>query len=184
MNTFKDRDGGEWIIDLTIGAVDRVRRTSENEFDLLDPQAGSTSKEDADRSLSWRLYTDSVLLWRVLWCLVEPQARKREIDAERFGELMAADCIVDAQAQFFEAWNDFFLRLQQPEKALLLEKLTKYHKRAVEVVAQNIADAKPSLDKLDERVERSLQSSSKAKSGELLAALDSILADIPLDSSG
>ena len=72
MRSFTDKSDQTWQIDLTVGAVMRVKSSSEGRFNLFDP-----GPKMADE-----LATDEGTFWELLWHLIEPQARERKIDAE------------------------------------------------------------------------------------------------------
>ena len=67
------------------------------------------------------MLSDFAEFYELLWYLVEPQAKTRGIDAEQFGQLLAADCIHTAQDKFFREWADFFRGLQRADVATALE---------------------------------------------------------------
>jgi hypothetical protein len=136
MQEFKDKEGGRWVIDLTIGAVMRLKGHG---FNLFDPV-----KDD----LAQRLRDDLPTFWELLWLLVEPAATVHDIDAQHFGHLMAADCLLDAQERFFAEWMDFFRRLQRPDLMTVLDKLNKYQAKALELVKAKL----PMLNEIDSRV--------------------------------
>ena len=119
MRKFRDRNGREWSIDLTIGTVARVRKQSGKRFDLLDP----SSVVDGEK-LSTVLDEDLAAVYEVLWYIIEPQAVAAGLNAEQFGESMAADCIIAAQAALFAEWLDFFRDVQRPDLATALDMMT------------------------------------------------------------
>ena len=134
MHTFADRNGRQWQIDLTIGTVARVRKESGKRFDLLDP----SSLVDGAK-LSTVLDEDLATVYEVLWHIVEPQAAAAGITAEKFGEAMAADCIVSAQAALFAEWLDFFRAVQRPDLATALDMMTTARARLAKAVAAKMA---------------------------------------------
>lgn len=134
MHTFADRNGRQWQIDLTIGTVARVRKNSGKRFDLLDPSSAADGEK-----LSTVLDEDLATVYEVLWHIVEPQAVAAGITAEKFGEAMAADCIVAAQAALFAAWLDFFRAVQRPDLATALDMMTTARTRLARAVAAKMA---------------------------------------------
>jgi hypothetical protein len=169
MSNFKDRENNTWSIDLPFGTVLRVKKESEGRFDLLDPQHGNL----ADRLAAH----DFEALYELLWHILRPTADERQIDAEKFGQLVAADCLLDARQALWKEWTDFFQKLQRPDKATVLEKLAKYNAKAVELVKAKVND--PTLTELDSRVEAKMHATLNQSFGNLGASLDSILDPSP-----
>jgi hypothetical protein len=173
MRTFEDKTGHKWRIDLTIGAVTRVKQASEGRFDLFD--AGKNN-------LAERLWTDLEMFWELLWLLVEPEANDHSITAAEFGERMAAACLIAARQTFFAEWQDFFQTLQRPDQALPLEKLKTYMDQALMAMREKAND--PALTKIDQKVKAKIDRQLNSSFGSLLAELDATLADTPSASSG
>lgn len=125
MQTFKDKTGREWTIELTIGAVERLRKTSA--FDLYDPtkpvlgRLVSGLADNRQPSLQERIGSDWSLFWELLFLIVEPDLTAAGVSADEFGRLMAADCLVEARLAFWQEWADFFRRLQNAPFARALE---------------------------------------------------------------
>ena len=95
MKTFKDKDGRDWQIELTIGAARRVR-------DLLGVNLLELDK--GDPPLLTQLGTDEMLLVDVIYCLIKPQADAAEVTDEMFG------CSLDGEA-VWSACNAFYAEL-------------------------------------------------------------------------
>src|SRR4051812_12966420 len=115
MMKFQDSAGGWWDLDTTIGNVMRLKTASKGRFDLFEP------KSDLDgKPLGEQLDENDGLFWEMLCQLVEPQVLEKQLTIEKFGKLLAADCWPIARKNFFEAWIDFFHKLQRPDKALPL----------------------------------------------------------------
>jgi hypothetical protein len=163
MKTFKDKTGQPWELNLTAGLAMRVRREDER-FDLFD-----SSKQVGGQPLSTALH-DFPTFFELLFLLVESQAKERGINAEQFGDLMAADCLVDARSAFFAEWRDFFQGLQLLDHAAAIEKLNKYNAEALELVKQAIAETGP---KVDQYVTNQMATAMSAKRGSLAALLES-----------
>jgi len=177
MKSFNDKEEGKWSIELTIGAVMRVKSESDGKFDLFRPEA-----EQIDgNSLSAVLLEDFAAFWELLWHLIEPQATKRETTAEQFGELMASDCLVAAQLAFFDEWHDFFLQAMKSDQAKALEKLMKYRQTAIKLVEEKMKD--PMIDALDDKVESAMSRTLNASVGSLGESLGEILDHLPTANS-
>lgn len=149
MALFSDKNGKKWSIDLTIGAVDRVKRGTDGRVNLLHPE----SLVEGDQ-LQVRLMLDLLEFWEVLYLLVEPQCQREGVTAEQFGELMSADCLVSAQSVFCREWRDFFRKLQRLELATTLEKMQSWTEAARAKL--NAAIAKLPLQQLDDQTMRKL----------------------------
>lgn len=170
MRVFKDKADDKWQIDLPFGTVKRVKAESEGKYDLLEPW-----KKDGGDGLQTLLWADLAEFFELLWYIVEPQAKERGINAEKFGDLMAGECVIAARDVFFEEWTDFFRQLQRTEVATALEKMRKYNAKAVELVKAKMADQK--MTDLDQRVTTKLESALTKSYGSLQDSLDAILSD-------
>lgn len=170
MHTFADRNGRQWQVDLTIGTVARVRKQSGKRFDLLNP----SSVVDGEK-LSTVLDEDFATVYEVLWHIVEPQAVAAGITAEQFGEAMAADCIVAAQAALFAEWLDFFRDVQRPDLATAMDMMTTARTRLARAVAAKMAaiDVEATKTAMQAKIDQTLGRSF----GGLQERLDAILAE-------
>lgn len=172
MKQFVDKDGGNWEIDLTIGNVMRVR-SANPVLDLLDP-----SKDTSGQPLQVALQVDFPLFWELLWLLVEPQAKSRGIDAEQFGQLVAADCLLESQAAFFAEWRDFFRSFRRPDAALAVETQAKAQAAALKLVAAKVETVDQA--KLLSRIDSLLETRISEQFGRVRDSLESI----PGESAG
>jgi len=125
---FKDKTGATWSIDLTIGDVLRVKAASEGRFNLLDPA----------HELAAQLAADVLTFWELLWHLVEPQAAARETSAERFGDAMAASCLLAARQALFAEWSDFFRQLHRPDLVGVVELAAQGAQMAIDATAARL----------------------------------------------
>jgi hypothetical protein len=166
---FKDRDGNRWKIDLTFGTVLRVKSESEGRFNLLEPEHDKLRERIAAH--------DFEALYELLWLIVRPQAEAKDIDAAKFGELMAADCLFDARQVLWGEWTDFFRQLQRPDQATVLEKLEKYNAKAMELVKAKLSEK--ALTDLDARVETEMATALNKSFGKLQESLESTLGPSP-----
>ncbi len=98
MHTFKDNQGREWTIEITVAAIKRVRGLAG--VDLMEVLEGSNG-------LIERLVRDPVLLCDVIYAACKPQADERQISDEAFGASMAGDAIEHATAALLEELVDF-----------------------------------------------------------------------------
>jgi len=173
MQTFKDSSGRSWEIDLPIGEVVRIRKASEGRFNLWEP-----AKDD----LASQLANEMPLFWELLWFVVEPQALAKNVTAEEFGKALAAECLYDSQKKFFSEWHDFFLRLQRPDLAAVVEKLAQYRAKALELVRAKLATGE--MEQIDQKVEAKMHTILNEQFGKLRESLDSTLDRTPGGSFG
>lgn len=176
MATFSDKTGRQWSLDLTIGAVDRVKRGTDGRINLLHPEGLVDGKQT-----QLLLMSDLLEFWEVLFLLVEPQCQRDNISADQFGELMAADCLVQAQTVFWHEWSDFFRKLQRLELATALEKMLSWTTMAKEKLKTALKRV-PS-HQLDREVMMKLDAALNAAFGSLPDSSESIREDIPGDIS-
>jgi len=125
MHAFRDTDGRDWSIDLTIGAVKRVQTLLG--VDLLNP-LGKRPKKAAGKKrrrrgvpLVTKLQTDVALLVDVIFALVQPQAEEREVDDLAFVNGLGGDAAYDAAQAFMAEWRDFFLSLRRETDARAID---------------------------------------------------------------
>ena len=108
MSSFKDANSRQWVLEITIGGVRRVKQIAG--LDLLDLEQGRVLNQ---------LANDVVLLVDVLWILCEDQGQQHGINDEQFGRAFRGDVIEDATEALFEALVDFF----PPQRQILLKKV-------------------------------------------------------------
>lgn len=108
MSSFKDTTGRQWLVDITINEVRRVKSLAK--LDLLDLENG--------RSLQ-ALANDPVLLVDVLYILCQDQAQREGLTDEQFGRIFRGDVIESATEALFEALVNFF----PPQRQTLLRKV-------------------------------------------------------------
>jgi hypothetical protein len=98
MRTFKDNQGREWTVEITVAAIKRVRGLAG--VDLMEVLEGSNG-------LIEKLVRDPVLLCDVIYAACKPQADERQVSDEAFGASMAGDAIEHATAALLEELVDF-----------------------------------------------------------------------------
>lgn len=165
MREFKDSEQHIWEIKLTIGAATRVLRESDGKFNLFEPQ---------ENNLATTLLTNYPEFWEMLWLLIEPAAKLRNITADQFGELMSADCGVVARDRFFREWADFCRGLQREDQAQALETAIDMHAEALKKMGVQVREEmKTARPKLTEKIDKTL----RTEFGNWQDSLASILAD-------
>jgi hypothetical protein len=108
MSSFKDANGRQWLLDLAIHDLRRVK--SILKLDLLDLDKGGALHQ---------LANDPVLLVDLLWVLCEEQAEKHNLTDEQFGCGFRGEAIEEATEALFEALIDFF----PPQRRVLLQRV-------------------------------------------------------------
>ena len=102
MSKFRDAEGREWKLSLTVGMVTRLR--TDAGFEL-----GKASS--ADR-LGEMLFANPETVARVLWVMIERQAEPLGVTPEAFADGLDGPTIEAASTAILEAIIDFFHRAQ------------------------------------------------------------------------
>lgn len=140
MKVFKDKNGVEWLIEINVDAVKKVKGLAG--VDLLDI---------ADGKLMERLMSDPILLVDVLWCLCKEQAASRGVNDEQFGKVMGGDAIDAATTAMLEELVDFFpLRKRQ----VLAKAFAKV--KTIEARVIDLANVRLDSPTLDAKIEKAL----------------------------
>ena len=153
MRTFKDSEGREWIVGVTVDTVKRVRGTLD--VDLLEAASGD---------VFMRLASDPILLCDVLYVVCKPQADERQISDEDFGRSLNGDVIEKATDAFLEELIDFFPQGRRKVMRRLKERSTELTDRAMESILKRADD--PAIEEMMEaEIEKALGQSPARKSG-------------------
>ena len=99
MQTFKDAAGREWLLEITVAQMRRVKAAID--VDLC-------RQDEGEPALCIRLDTDPVFLFSVLWALVKAQADKYGITEEQFCEAFPAEAAGAAVRAFWQELEGFF----------------------------------------------------------------------------
>lgn len=99
MHSFRDSRGQDWLLEITVSSVRRVRALAA--LDLLG------LVKDGFAPLG-ELVSDPVRLADILWALVQPQAAACGVSDEDFGRGLAGDALAEAAEAFVEELVDFF----------------------------------------------------------------------------
>lgn len=172
MAVFKDKANNRWTIDLPVGTVLRVKSESGGKYNLLEPES-----KLGERTLLAALWEDMAEFWELLWHVVEPQAKAmaEPVTAEKFGELMAAECLVEAQLAFWQEWQAFFHHLQRPDRAAALGRMQRHTAKALEMLRTKLAD--PAMAEMDRLTEAKMQATLNKSFSKLQESLASIPGD-------
>jgi hypothetical protein len=113
MHSFTDNTGRVWQVEITIGAVKRVKGILS--IDLLSP-------EDGEPPLLQRLHRDTMLLIDTIFALLKPQAEAAEVSDLQFAEALGGEAAYAAYQAFMEELRDFFQDFRRVDLAALIEK--------------------------------------------------------------
>lgn len=97
MTTFKDGDGREWRITITVGALRRLRKAGCDLLELFGRQDGLM-----------RLYDDSVLVVDMLSALLAKDFEARKLPAEAFEESLTEEHIAAGRDAILQGLERFF----------------------------------------------------------------------------
>ena len=114
MRSFKDSEGRSWDINLNIATLKRVKNADIDHGRGVDLLNLDTAEKN-ESPLVTRLAMDIALLCDVIYVCIQPQAVKREINDEQFGEALGGEVIVKARTAFFEELADFFQSVGRKE---------------------------------------------------------------------
>ena len=144
MKVFKDNAGREWLIEINVDALKRVK--SLLGVNLLDAAGGD---------LLEKLVSDPVLLCDVIYALVKPEADNRNVPAEDFGRGMAGDAIEKATEAVLEELVNFFPSGKRRVLARAMGKL-----RELEAVVIETAEKRLQSPELENRIRAKLKEAS------------------------
>lgn len=122
MPSFKDSTGRDWLVEVNVSAVKRVR--SLLGVDLL-------AVVDDNLKLLAKLADDPILLVDVLYAVCKPQADDAKVTDEQFGGVMVGDAIHAGAAALFGAIADFF---PEPQKRTAIRKVVEKANRTADLL--------------------------------------------------
>ena len=153
MEKFTDTEGRDWTLAVTVASIERVR--ADTKIDLL--EIGSDGKEP-EASLAYKLFSDPILLARIIWSLVRLQAEVQSISVEQFGEAMSGDPLDQAtEGLLAEIVNFTPNRRQREWLRKALEKMKGWRERGQDVLDQQLDS--PAVEKKLEAELAKLESS-------------------------
>jgi len=110
MHTFTDTENRLWTLNMTIGAVKRVR--AGRRVNLLDPLSQRRPAKAMHKiPLLTRIQMDLELLIDVIWLIIKPEADGLGVTDLQFVDALGGDAARDAYEAFMNEWRDFFQRL-------------------------------------------------------------------------
>lgn len=114
MRAFKDSEGREWKVSITVGAIQAVLSRL--------PDVNLANADSGDPPLITRLATDMLLLADVVYAIVEPQAEKIGISQAAFAASLTDDAFIAMHNAFFGELSDFFRKTGRGHLAAVIEK--------------------------------------------------------------
>jgi hypothetical protein len=130
LKQFKDANGRDWAIDVTVGTMRTVRDlTTVNLYKLFDTEAA-------------RIFTDPALLVDVLFALCRDECAKRGVSDVQFGMSMNGDVLEQAGEALVDAVIDFFPQSQRTSLRTLWEK----SQAAARTLAAKLAEKVQTID--------------------------------------
>lgn len=125
MAVFNDRHGVEWLVEINVAQVKRVR--SELNLDL------GKLIEDEAKPLR-ELLDDTIRLVDTVYVLCRKQAEDRNMDDVKFGESISGESLETLGSAFINALVDFF----QPSQGQLLRKMIEKGRLAQRILAERM----------------------------------------------
>jgi hypothetical protein len=118
MAKFKDKAGGEWSIDLTVGDVERLKDEADLDIDALaaDPRAATALMVLGARPLA-----------HALWVLCQDQAKDRGVSDRDFGFRLDREALDRGCDALLEAFLRFYQR--SPAGRAIAAKLPEFLER-------------------------------------------------------
>lgn len=130
MATFCDRNGKQWVIDITVGSISRVRKSTGVEIGKL--------LTDQLKPLGELLENPEVFMSVVYELLVD----RGDTTAEEFADAMSGDELDAAQTAFLDALTDFTPSRQRETVRTLIGKIR-------QLADSLTAQSKTNVDNLD-----------------------------------
>jgi len=152
METFKDITGDEWAISLNIGEMRRI----ENRLAELKNDIVITNPPDVTTEIQ-----DPYNLADLLFVVLEPEAKKRNITSADFGYRLAGDAIRDAKRAFLEEYANFFPEESQRQKIRTLA--TTANRIGAEILDKAIDKRADAMEVLKERVLQLIETTEPVK---------------------
>lgn len=149
MKYFKDKNGKEYHIELTIGKIKKIKEKMG--VDLLDVEGGETP-------LIQRLLTDELLLAEIVCTLIESQIADKTGD--EILDTMDGTTITNATKAFFEEYKCFFMERGRTDRAEAVSKATFLMDRVIDRATQEIKAYEVDLDEITANIKKSTKSTS------------------------
>ena len=126
MHSFKDTEGREWHVKITLGIARDLK--DQTEIDLLDGKALLTAA------------ADPYVMGQVLWVVCQKQATSRNLSPEDFAAAFDGDVVTEATDALVEASIDFFPKARRPAIQKAFEKMKAMEQAGMERVLVELDD--------------------------------------------
>lgn len=133
MQTFTDKNGKKWVIELNVGTARKV--LAECNVDLINVLDFDEKKNE--KNVLERLAEDPILLADVLYSLCGEQAKKENIDDFAFATLFNAQTIIEAT----EALMEEVINFSPPVRQKVLRKIYETGKSLMGKMEQEVEKA-------------------------------------------
>jgi hypothetical protein len=159
MKKFKDSEGREWSLSVTIGDAKRIKE--DLSLDLLNHVAIT------------EIAADPYQLVGVLWLLCEAQSAKAGVTDEQFGRGLAGDAIDHATDALLGAIIDFFPKRQRGALQALLAKVMQANEQGA-----TLAESKANSPQMEMAIQGAMAKAEK-EIDRMLGELSGNLPDLP-----
>jgi len=132
MQSFTDKTGAAWDIELTVGTARKIK--SRLGIDIENAVTFDTKENPQDASALEKIAKDSILLFDIIFILCENQCRERKITDEQFADLFNGDTIVKATDALLEEIINF----SRPARRKVLRKLNEISKEYSEKAGEKL----------------------------------------------
>ncbi len=128
MRSFKDCEGREWNMSVTIGSARMVK--DQFDVDLL----------RFDERLIGRLSAEMVLMADIVYLLIEQQAKGRDVTREAFFDALDGNALEAAKEALIEATVDYLPVSRQAQVRAALAKIKELDERLIEEASKRLND--------------------------------------------
>ena len=132
MQSFKDKNGKSWDIELNIGTARKIK--SRCDIDIENVVTFNKQNQPQDVSILERLSGDAILLFNVIFAICEDQVTTAGMTEESFAELFNGDAIEAAT----EALLDEIINFSRPAKRKVLIQLRQISKNYSEKAGKEL----------------------------------------------
>lgn len=148
MDSFTDKTGRSWKIELTVGTMEKVKDALK--IDLFDPVNEDTQLIAELAPISAK---NIMLFVDMLYVLCEEQCKQpkvassippntdwKEITSAQFGMQLGGDALKGAYEAFYKEWEGFFQSLGRKDLAEVIKRMNELIQEGVDNVVQKIKE--------------------------------------------
>lgn len=163
---FTDGKGRAWLIEITIGKINRVSRLTGIHLEQPVPLSEQASEQEQLPLLA-KLSLDLPLFCGVLFALIQDQAEKQGVSEEDFLDAMTGEACQRAQDSFWEEYADFFHQMPRLPFAQVARQAIDLSQDAVEQTAETAKTTLQSQKQAMRQILREAAEDSRSTSGNL-----------------